>query len=72
MIQAIDPVSGQIVSLYNPRIHIWEDHFSWNETYTLMLGISPIGRAIIKKLKLNRDEVVNLRTLLASVGLHPI
>ena len=70
--QAIDPVIGQLVPLYNPRMHIWEDHFSWNDTYTLMQGLSPIGRATIEKLKLNREEVVNLRTLLILVGLHPI
>ncbi len=69
---AIDPLTGQIVPLYNPRIHIWEDHFGWDETYVLMLGISPIGRATIKKLRLNRDEVVNLRTLLVAADLHPI
>ena len=69
---AIDPSIGQSVPLYNPRIHVWEDHFCWNDTYTLMEGISPIGRATIPKLKLNREEVVNLRTLLVSAGLHPI
>ena len=69
---AIDPLTGQLVPLYNPRIHNWEVHFCWNDTYTLMLGSSPIGRATIKKLKLNREEVVNLRTLLVSAGLHPI
>ena len=71
-IQAIDPISGHVVSLYNPRLHIWEEHFGWNETFTLMLGISPIGRATIKKLKLNREEVINLRILLVSAGLHPL
>ena len=70
--QAIDPLTGQIVSLYNPRIHIWAEHFCWNDTYLLMIGLSPIGRATIKKLKLNREEVVNLRTVLLAVGLHPI
>lgn len=69
---AIDPLSGQIVSLFHPRLHIWTAHFCWNDTYDLMLGISPIGRATIIKLKLNREEVVNLRILLFSAGLHPI
>ena len=70
--EAIDPSTGQTVPLYNPRIHNWADHFVWNNNYTLMLGISPIGRATIQKLKLNRQEVVNLRGLLVTVGLHPI
>lgn len=68
---AIDPLSGQIVPLYNPRTDIWSEHFCWNDTYILIRGISPIGRAPITKLKLNREEVVNLRTVLLAVGLHP-
>lgn len=68
---AVDPFTGQIVSLYNPRIHIWAEHFCWNDTYLVMIGTSPIGRATIKKLKLNREEVVNLRTVLLAVGVHP-
>ena len=69
---AIDTLRGQLVPLYNPRVHIWEDHFCWNDTFILIQGISPIGRATIEKLKLNREEIVNLRTLLVSAGLHPI
>ena len=60
-----------MVSLYNPRIHSWDDHFCWNETYDSMIGVSSIGRATILKLKLNREVVVNLRILLLFVGLHP-
>ena len=33
-IEAIDPVSGDVVSLFNPRVHIWDQHFQWTENFT--------------------------------------
>ncbi len=69
---AIDPLTGEITALYNPRTNNWEEHFSWDDTYSIILGITPRGRATIRKFKLNREEVVNLRVLLISVGLHPV
>jgi 5-methylcytosine-specific restriction endonuclease McrA len=31
-IAGLDPVSGQLVPLFNPRRDRWSDHFAWNET----------------------------------------
>ena len=69
---AIDTATGQIVNLYNPRIDDWKEHFCWNENFTLIIGISPIGRATVLRLKLNRESIVNLRTALRQVGEFPI
>ena len=71
-IEAIDPLTGEIVSLYHPRQNRWSDHFAWNEDYTFMVGLTPTGRATVAKLELNRKGVVNLRRLLHAWGLHPI
>src|SRR5207247_882248 len=70
-ISALDAVSGERVPLYDPRRHPWQEHFVWSEECTLLLGLTPTGRATIVKLALNREGVVNLRELLHSVGLHP-
>ena len=70
-ISAIDPGTVQRVPLYNPRKDVWSDHFRWHENFTLIIGISPTGRATVEKLKLNRASVVNLRTVLYKVGEHP-
>jgi len=67
-IQAADPATGQMVSLYNPRKDIWTEHFCWNEHFTLLIGISQIGRATTDKLRLNRAGVVNLRIILRKAG----
>jgi hypothetical protein len=61
----------QIVALYHPRQHTWEEHFNWNEDYSLLVGISPTGRASVELLQLNRDSVVNLRRVLFIMGEHP-
>ncbi len=70
-IHAGDPVSGQRAALFHPRQDRWGDHFAWNEDYTLVMGLTPTGRATVEKLDLNRPGVVNLRQLLLTVGLHP-
>ncbi|MEM9846323.1 MAG: HNH endonuclease signature motif containing protein [Bacteroidota bacterium] len=69
--EAIDPITGQLAPIYNPRKDAWKEHFKWNDDFTEMLGISPTGRATISKLKLNREGVVNQRKLLKNWNLHP-
>lgn len=68
---ALDPVTGEIVPLYHPRQHLWHEHFVWSEDYSLILGISPTGRATVERLRLNRTGVVNLRRKLRPHKLHP-
>jgi len=66
-----DPVSGESVPLYHPRQQQWRDHFAWNDDFTLVIGLTPIGRATIEALQLNRDGLVNLRRILYAMGEHP-
>lgn len=69
---AKDISTGEMVALYNPRQQVWSEHFVWNEDFSILLGISPTGRASIRKLRLNRQSVVNLRRVLFITGYHPI
>jgi len=66
-VEALDLVSGETVPLYHPRRQRWHEHFTWNEDYTLVLGLTPTGRATVEKLQLHRAGVVNLRRVLQSV-----
>jgi hypothetical protein len=68
---AIDPETGQDVPLFHPRRQNWSDHFAWSEDFTLVIGQTPIGRATIETLHLNRSELINLRRVLYAVGEHP-
>lgn len=70
-IEGYDLMSQQTVPLYHPRQHRWSEHFAWNEECTQLVGLSPIGRATITTLHLNRSPVVNLRYVLFLVGAHP-
>ena len=63
-VAALDPVSNEVVPLYHPRKHPWQEHFSWNEDTTLIVGLTPVGRATVKALQLNRPEIINLRRIL--------
>lgn len=69
--QAIDPQTAENVSLFNPRGQRWNLHFQWSENLIYIVGRTPIGRATIDALKLNRKAVVNLRQLLIGAGEHP-
>ncbi|MCS6909374.1 MAG: HNH endonuclease [Anaerolineales bacterium] len=69
--EAQDPVTRQWVPLYHPRQHSWSKHFTWNEDCSLILGLTPTGRATVEKLQLNRIGLVNLRRILFALGEHP-
>lgn len=69
--EARDPVSDNVAPLYHPRQQRWHDHFAWNDDFTLVIGLTPIGRATLKALQLNREELVNLRRVLYAMGEHP-
>lgn len=68
---AFDSLTRQTVPLFNPRAQVWEEHFTWDETFTQILGTSPSGRATAKALNMNRKESINLRSLLVAFGKHP-
>lgn len=69
--EALDPVSGERVSLFHPRRQRWHEHFEWTADFTLVVGLTSIGRATIEALQTNRPGVVNLRRILHAAGLHP-
>jgi hypothetical protein len=66
-----DPETGAIVPLFHPRRQRWGDHFQWDESLTLLVGLNPTGRATIGELQLNREGVGNLRGALRALGAHP-
>lgn len=61
----------QTTPLYHPRTMLWNDHFAWSEDTTIVIGLTPIGRATVQTLRMNRAGVVNLRQLLHTAGQHP-
>ena len=70
-ISSQDPVTGEIVPLYHPRQQKWNEHFTWNEDFCQIIGLTPTGRATVQALQLNRAGLVNLRRVLYATGEHP-
>jgi hypothetical protein len=68
---AFDPVTGLEVPLYNPRQQRWDEHFAWSEGSLLIIGLTPVGRATVEALQLNREGLINIRRVLYAVGEHP-
>ncbi len=69
--EGYDAITHQMIPLYHPRKHQWNEHFVWNEDCTLILGVTPTGRATVETLQLNRAGVVNLRQILSRAKQHP-
>ena len=68
---ASDPVTGLLVPLYHPRRQRWDEHFAWSEDSLQIIGLTPVGRATVEALQLNREGLLNLRRVLYAVGEHP-
>ena len=67
----IDSKTNQEVRLFNPREQIWSEHFSWSEDNIFAVGLTAVGRATIRRLKMNSPKVISSRRLWVTVGLHP-
>ncbi len=74
--EAFDPITNELVPLFHPRNMLWHEHFLWDSDLTQMLGSTPIafgaseaiGRATINLLRTNRESVMNIRRVLATMG----
>jgi hypothetical protein len=68
---ALDPVGGDAVPLFDPRRQRWNEHFAWTQDGDRIEGLTPVGRATIIALQLNRPELVRARQRWIAVGWHP-
>lgn len=68
---APDPVTHRRVALFHPRRQVWSQHFRWADKGRLIAGLTPVGRATIQTLQLNRLVLVTARESWILVGWHP-
>jgi hypothetical protein len=59
-LSGIDPLTGEVVSLFNPRHERWNEHFSFHGTH--IIGITPTGRATVHVLAMNDPRRLELRS----------
>jgi 5-methylcytosine-specific restriction endonuclease McrA len=70
-VNAADPVSGEEVPLFHPRQQAWSEHFIWLADKQTIVGLTPVGRATVEALQLNRERVVSIRAADSEIGRHP-
>jgi hypothetical protein len=66
---SIDPETGRLVKLYNPRRMKWSRHFAWDGP--LLIGQTSVGRATVALLRMNHGDRVELRITLIEEGRFP-
>ena len=69
--QAIDPQTGKQFPLFHPQKDQWYDHFRWDNSTTQLVGLTAIGRTTIAALKMNRPQLIRVRTMWVKLGEHP-
>ena len=69
--EAVDPSSGKIVPIFDPRQAQWSDHFIWSSDKLYIIGRTPIGRATVATLDLNRERIIMIRSADLIVSRHP-
>ena len=70
-VSATDPVTNHDITLYNPRIHNWADHFYWDVEQYNLIGITAIGRATVIALNMNSVLRLEARKLWFTAGFLP-
>ncbi len=70
-VKAPDPMTGEVVPLFNPRTQRWSEHFAWTPEGDQIIGQTPVGRATVEALQLNREALVKSRRIWVAAGLHP-
>lgn len=70
-IEGFDRITQKNTALYHPRRDSWSEHFAWDNNPLFLIGLTPVGRATIQTLKLNRPQLISVRKLLQQLQLHP-
>ncbi len=65
-IGTLDPATGQLTSLFHPRIHAWREHFGIDGVQ--IVGFTAIGRATAQFLQLNSIDRLTERAEFARAG----
>ena len=68
---APDAVAQTEVPWFHPHQHRWADHFSWNDEFTEVVGLTPVGRASVAALKMNRPQMIRVRRMWVAMNEHP-
>lgn len=62
---SIDPQTGEITRLFNPRLDVWTEHFSLENGR--IISLTPIARTTVFLLQFNTPTAILSRQLLGEV-----
>ncbi|SRR5258706_575612 len=62
----VDPETGEITELFNPRQHSWEEHFLIADI--MVVGLTAVGRTTVLVLNMNEERRIRLRAVLKREG----
>lgn len=68
---ATDPLTGEEVSIFNPRRDRWGDHFAWEQDGLLIVGLTACGRATAATLNLNDRYHLSARAVWILARAYP-
>ena len=68
-LSGVDPRTGKLTKLFDPRRHCWKHHFRWDGFE--IIGRTAIGRTTIEVLGMNDNYCIRLRRSLAESGRFP-
>lgn len=63
--------NGNEVRLFHPQQDDWSEHFDWSIDGTFIVGLTDIGAATVDLLRMNRPQVIDVRSLWVDAGCHP-
>jgi HNH endonuclease len=66
-----DAETNEIVSVFNPRLHLWSEHFEWSKDKIYILSKTAVGRVTTELLQLNRARILLIREADVAVNRHP-
>lgn len=71
-VDGFDQQTKTRVPLFNPRTQSWWEHFAWSADGLRILGMTPIGRAMVAALHLDDDPTaLMVRGYWVLAGWHP-
>jgi hypothetical protein len=70
--EGFDDETHSSTRLFNPRVDHWEDHFEVVLESGALLGLTEIGRATTKTLRMNREVQLIARSHWIRLGLFPL
>jgi hypothetical protein len=69
--EGVDPRTGKLIRLFNPRTDDWDRHFRWSDNCEQLIGRTAIGRATIVSLRMNDALLQEARPFWRVAGYIP-